>query len=399
MPLNCPTAVVAGHICLDIIPTFKNKGGTLADIFKPGTLVELDSAVLATGGPVSNTGLALHRLGVPTRLMGKVGDDLFGDAVLSLVRRQGATLADGMLVAPGEATSYTVVISPVGIDRLFLHCPGANNTFAAADVPDDRLAGAGLFHIGYPPLMRRMFADDGRELAELLHRARARGLVTSLDMCAVDPSSEAGRIDWRALLARTLPHVDLFLPSLEETLFMVDRARFERLAAAGDVLAQVDGELLGGLSGELLDMGAAVVGLKLGARGLYVRTTADAARLAGLKPLAGDTLPTWLARELATPCFEVGVVGTTGCGDCTIAGFLTALLLGQTLNDAVTAAVAVGACNVEQADATSGVPTWEAVQARLARGWRRRPTSFDWPGWSVGHDGATAHGPHDRSSQ
>ncbi len=47
------------------------------------------------------------------------------------------------------------------------------------------------------------------------------------------------------------------------------------------------------------------------------------------------------------PCFDVEVVGTTGSGDATIAGFLSALLRDASPEEAMTMAVAVGACNVE----------------------------------------------------
>ena len=66
-----------------------------------------------------------------------------------------------MIVSDPEVTSYTIVISPPGHDRSFLHCPGANETFTAADVPYEQLAGVRLFHFGYPPLMPRMYADGG----------------------------------------------------------------------------------------------------------------------------------------------------------------------------------------------------------------------------------------------
>ena len=75
------------------------------------------------------------------------------------------------------------------------------------------------------------------------------------------------------------------------------------------------------------------------------------------------------------------MVGTTGAGDCTIAGFLAALLEGLSLPDAMTSAVAVGAFNVESADAVSGIKPWTTVQARIAAGWERLPVDIDLPGW------------------
>jgi len=79
MSNDIPKAVVAGHLCLDIIPGLSDlalESGT--DFFVPGKVRLIGPATLSTGGPVSNTGLALVRLGIDTALMGKVGDDPLG---------------------------------------------------------------------------------------------------------------------------------------------------------------------------------------------------------------------------------------------------------------------------------------------------------------------------------
>src|SRR5215469_5884301 len=118
------TIAVAGHCCLDVFPTFSAQANSA---LVPGRLLDVGPAVLAPGGAVSNVGLALHRLGAPVRLLGKVGDDPFGRILLDAYAQAG--LAAGMLISPGETTSYSVVISQPGNDRIFLHCPGANHTF------------------------------------------------------------------------------------------------------------------------------------------------------------------------------------------------------------------------------------------------------------------------------
>jgi sugar/nucleoside kinase (ribokinase family) len=433
--------VVAGHICVDIIPTFRAGpvGAGIGEILKPGRLIDVGPAVVATGGVVSNTGLALHRLGAAVRLMGKVGDDLLGHVLLEILRRHGPCLVEGMIVKETASTSYSVVISPPGTDRIFLHCPAANDTFCAADIDYDRLPKGGIFHFGYPPLMRRMYEGGGAELVEILRRVHARGLTTSLDMARPDPSADAGKADWPAILKAALPHVDLFCPSIDEMLYMLDRPAFERLERTPPDEVVLDSAMLRELAGRLLDMGTAVVGLKLGDQGLYLRTTADRERLGffrgafrgeGVPPLrpegilpsvvsssssaasasplnkkrvrekegetrgrdahgtqGQDALATWANRELLSPCFEVGVVGTTGAGDCTIAGFLDAIAKGASPQQAVTAATAVGACNCEAADSTSGVPHWSVVEARLRAGWKRRPLRVKLDGWR--HDPAT----------
>jgi sugar/nucleoside kinase (ribokinase family) len=361
-------AVVAGHLCLDIIPALD--AGPL--VFAPGSLVEIGPAVLATGGVVSNTGLALHRLGVRTRLVGKVGDDRFGRLVRELVAGAGPGLAAGLVEAPGETTSYTIILSPRGADRMFLHCAGCNDTFGAGDVDYGRLASARVLHFGYPPAMRRMCRDDGDELAEILRRARAAGVTTSLDMTMPDLGSFAGRIDWRVLLDRVLPFVDLFLPSLDEIVFMLRGRPLERRDARPEALEEV--------ARELVALGPAVVGLKLGGLGLYLRT-GGAASWADRGRAAPRALAPWLDRQLWSPCFEVDVAGTTGAGDATIAGFLAALLRGHAPEECATLACAVGGCSVEAADAVSGVRSWRATRRRVAGGWRRRALPEPATGW------------------
>ena len=89
----------------------------------------------------------------------------------------------------------------------------------------------------------------------------------------------------------------------------------------------------------------------------------------------------WSERELWSACYSVRVVGTTGSGDATIAGFLCAQLNGLGPEDAIDAAVAVGACNVEAADALSGLRTWEETMARIREGWPHRPMHMGDPDW------------------
>lgn len=321
-------AVVAGHICLDIIPALRGLAA-----FEPGRLVEAGPATLSTGGAVSNTGLALAKLGIATRLVGKVGDDHFGRTVREILDGHHPGLGSDMAVVRGEPTSYTVVLNLAGHDRMFLHCPGSNDTFTAADVSDEALEGARLFHFGYPPLMARMYADGSAELERLFARAKGKGLMTSLDLSLPDAESPSGRADWGSILRRVLPYVDIFMPSYDELRFMLGEGSIPELADRARAL------------------GCGMVGVKAGAEGLFLRT--------------GE-------RSLHVPCFRVEVVGTTGAGDATIAGFLMAILRGMSLDDAATAAVAVGACCCESADAVSGVQSWEDTKRRIDAGWGRR---------------------------
>lgn len=379
-----PSAVVAGHICLDIIPQLT---GSTRDQFErtflPGRLLEVGPVTFSTGGSVSNTGLALHKLGIQTQLMGKVGDDLLGQVVRQLLGSHGPHLADGMVVDKMVNTSYTIIISPPGVDRMFLHCPGANDTFSGADVRYEVVTESCLFHFGYPPLVKRMFEDDGAQLVEIFQRVKELGVTTSLDMTLPDPTSAAGRADWAAILRAVMPYVDVFLPSIDESLYMLRREIYEELsqpAGGAGLLSRITSSLLSELSGELLEMGGRIVGFKLGDRGLYVHTAGQAV-LETLGAARPSNPATWAGKELWAPCFKVDVVGTTGSGDATIAGFLSALLRDMSLEETLTAAVAVGACNVEAADALGGIRPWEETWRRVESGWARHALCINAPGW------------------
>jgi sugar/nucleoside kinase (ribokinase family) len=360
--------VIAGHICVDIIPSVTE--GLPQRTPRPGALERLGPVALAVGGCVGNTGITLHRLGLPTSLVGRVGDDRLGDVLTGLVHDAVPGQAAHLIVTPGELTSYSLIWNRPGEDRAIQHFPGVNDAFVADDVPPELLSGAALLHVGYPPLMAAMIANDGRELRRLLVRARAFGLLRSIDMASVGRGRGGDRVRWRSLLQRVLPEVEVFLPSLAEAGYMLRRRAHRTTADAGTL------DLAARLANDLIGLGVAIAGIKLGENGLYVRT-ASAARLAAA---AGRLAPSWANRELYSSVFETRVVGTTGAGDSTIAGFLFGLLTARSPDDSVTIACAVGGASTEAADGTSGVPAWPQIERRLRAGWRRRstPPGVDW---------------------
>ena len=366
-------AVVAGSMCLDIIPSFKKDyiRDSMSDIFIPGKLINMDPAAVSTGGPVSNTGIAMKILGVDVELMAKIGDDFFGEGILSLLKKRG--LEKAMTVAKGENTSYTVVIVPPGFDRIFLHNTGANDTFCAGDVNYDKVAQADLFHFGYPPLMRRMFQDGGEQLIEIFKRAKATGATTSLDMSLPDVNSDSGKVDWDGILKKLLPYVDLYLPSVEETMFMIARDDFDELqrkASGGDLLSALDLNKLQEIGDKLLSYGAKIAVQKCGIMGYYIRTqSADVLKQMGRAKPAD--ISNWADRELHEESFHVErVAAATGSGDSSIAGFLAAFLKGRRIEDAIRTACCVGGQNVQVFDALSNIHNWEETQAMIP-GWRK----------------------------
>jgi len=366
--------IAAGHICLDITPVFpekvRNKG---TDILMPGKLIETSAASVSTGGAVANTGLAMKLLGADVRLMGKVGTDDIGEMICNILKRYDA---DGyMIKAADEDSSYSVVLALPGIDRMFLHCPGANNTYGADDISAEVLNEADLLHFGYPPLMKRMYEEDGRELEELLKKAHQCGCATSVDMAAIDPDSEAGKVDWMRVLERTIPYIDFFVPSIEELCFMLDHETFngwQERAGERDITEVLDIDKdIRPLADRCMELGCKVLMLKCGAPGLYYRT---ASRDVLDKIPAGIGLDTgsWAAREGFERSYKPDrVLSGTGAGDTSIAAYLTAVLEGCGPEECIRLAAAEGACCVSSYDALSGLKTLDELRKRIGLGWEK----------------------------
>ncbi len=381
--MNAKQAIVAGYTCLDIIPDLSSyPEGQFQHYFQPRRLLQAKGVTLTPGGVVSNTGLTLHRLGVPVRLIGKIGDDLFGRAVQNLIREDGAQLADDLVIDPSQPTACTIIINPPGYDRAFLHNPGANDTFYASDLPREILQGGDLFHFGYPTVMRSIYRGDGGELVSILQRARRAGLTTALDFTLPDPNSSAGQVDWREILANALPYVDLFLPSLEELIFLLDRDTFDQMCTKINtpMIDAVTPNLLSALAEHVLDFGVKAVLVKFGHRGLYLRTASEERWKKGGRGLDGLD-ERWHDREIWVPAFITEIRGTTDAGDAAVAGFIASILKEADPGTALKMAAAVGACCVETGRVHSEIGTWEQTKARFTSGWESHPLDLSPYGW------------------
>ena len=366
--------IVEGHICLDVTPVFPGNGrmGNVGEIFQPGRLLHMDGVDIHTGGAVANTGLAMKILGNDVSLIGKIGDDAFGKIVLDML---GAYQAEkDMIVSAQTSTSYSVVLAIPGIDRIFLHDPGANDTFTPEDLDWQMIAQAELFHFGYPPIMKNMYRDGGRELAAMLQKVKELGTAVSLDMAAVDPASEAGKAGWKEILKAALPYVDFFVPSAEELCAMLDEdlyREWSRRAAGGDMTEILNMEELHWLGEKVLELGVRVVMIKCGSSGMYFKT-AGAERLKELCVSLGLKPEEWAAKEGFEKSFEPeAVLSGTGAGDTSIAAFLTSVMRGEALEEAVQMAAATGACCVAAYDALSGLKPLEQLKEKIRKGWKK----------------------------
>ncbi|MFE0748628.1 carbohydrate kinase family protein [Gordonia sp. NPDC058843] len=254
-----------------------------------GALVE--SIGFSAAGTAGGTALVLSRLGATVRTHGAIGTDSIGRSLTALLDAEGVD-THGLVPKGGVQTSSSVIpVRPNG-DRPAWHCIGANAQFVLDDLGSDALDGLDHVHLGGPEFL------GGPVAAELLGRARERGITTSADLLA---GGDPGLLEW---IGDALPHLDYLLPNDEQTRGLTGSDDLEDGARA------------------LLDRGVGCVALTCGADGALVVTGDD---------------------TIVVPAFPVDVVDTTGCGDAFSAGFLTGRLRGLDLADAAELGCAVAA--------------------------------------------------------
>jgi len=270
--------VVLGEVMVDVV-------ARLAGELAPGSDAPAQISFLG-GGSAANTAawLAVAAPATPA-LVGCVGDDARGRAATGELRAGGV---DARLVVDPERPTGTciVLVAPDG-ERTMIPDPGANESLAADDLPEELLAPGGHLHVSGYSLLR---AGSRTAALDAIARARAKGTGVS-----VDPSSAA-------LLApdflELVRGIDLLLPNLEEAMALTAEDDADR--AAGQLAGQV---------GEVV--------VKLGAGGALWTDGGEVVRVPGV-PV--DT-----------------VVDSTGAGDAFAAGLLAARLQGAGPEAAMTA--------------------------------------------------------------
>ena len=366
--------IVAGHVSLDMTPSFPEGAGgkSLREIIKPGKLINVGRAELSPGGCVTNTGLALHWFGADTTLIAKVGDDDFGRMITEKYRSLGNE--PKFIVSGEETTSYTIVIAPPGCDRVFFHDSAANHSFKSSDLDYEEVAKAQYFHFGYPTIMREFYKNEGAELTELFRKVKSLGLVTSMDVAAIDPEGEAAKTDWRSLLANTLPFVDFFVPSIEELCFMLDRKRYdawqERIGD-GDICMHLSlSEDVKPIAEEALALGCRAIMLKCGAAGMYLATGSEE-EMCGISPAFDGK--GWGNVSVFEDSFVPDcILSGTGAGDTSIAAFLYGLSHGFSPERCLELAAGTGASCITAYDTLSGLLPISELLAKIDGGWEKQ---------------------------
>lgn len=277
----------------------------------------VDVIAIKNGGDAMNTAVALARLGNDVGFAGRVGRDVMGSYLLSVMVGMGIDTS-GVLEDPYVGTASCLALINHMAERAFFYCGGANDRFTADDVKEEQLAGAAVVHVGGTFLLPSF---DGSGAAELFKAAHRQGAITSMDV-TFDTS---GR--WMDVIRPCLRHLDFFMPSINEA---------SRIAGCDDPA---------GIARVLMAEGVKNVVVKLGSKGCYVNAGGE---------------------EFTMPAYSVPVVDTTGAGDCFVAGFLTGLVRSLPIRQCAQAGCAAAAFCIGALGATDGVRPYAEIERFMA---------------------------------
>lgn len=362
-------AVIAGYLCVDIVPEFqKNEHvNSIAGLFKPGKLIEIDGLDFSLGGVVANTGMAMKKFNKKVFLIGLIGNDFIGKIARDWLDKYH--LSEGIKITGRAGTAFGIVIAPSGVDRIFLESPGCSRLFDIEFIDFEAISQSRLFHFGYPPLLRQFYLDNGNQLLSMFSRIQEMGVVTSLDFSLPDTQSESGKQNWPQILQRVLPYTDIFVPSLEEALQIMMPGEYEKiLSAAGnsEIIDLIPIGVIREIGRKIIDSGVKILLIKAGHRGIYL-LTGDVSPL-NRKSDIGLPENNWNYREFwcnAYPADPDEVKNATGAGDTAAAAFLTAILNGETSEIALKYAAIAGRNNLYCLDIYEELNDWQDMEVEL----------------------------------
>jgi ribokinase len=267
----------------------------------------------AAGGKGANQAVAAARLGIPTQMVGRLGNDDFGRRLLAELHSTGVG-TDGVLVDEATSSGVAVITVDDRAENNIVIVAGANGRLNEVDVERLRnyLTGAAAL------LMQFEIPMSTVQLAA--QAARQVGVPVILDPAPA-----------RDIPAELYPLVDIITPN--------------QLEASQLVGFTVDGqETAAKASAELRQRGVGIAIVKLGAQGVFCATAEE---------------------TFFVPAFPVEAVDTVAAGDAFNGGLAAALAQGLSLRDAIAWGAAAGALSATKTGAQPSLPDRKTFEAFL----------------------------------
>jgi ribokinase len=299
------TILVFGSINMDLV-------SRVPHLPAPGETQRGSDFFTASGGKGANQAAACARLGASVEMIGRVGEDVFGESLRDGLKNFGVDVRS--VIATSGPSGVAVIAVDEHAENSIIIIPGANGQVDADDLSrlDASLPGASslLLQLEIP-------LEVVTAAARLAHARGARVIL--------DPAPAASLPDELYTLT------DIITPNETECAALVgftvhDLNQAERAAKI------------------LLDRSVKQVIIKMGDRGAYLHNGKT-----------GELIPS----------FHIEAIDTTAAGDAFNGALAVALEKGQPLRDAVRFANAAGALSATKRGAQPSLPTLDEVEKFL----------------------------------
>lgn len=270
------------------------------------------------GGGAVNQAIVLSRLGNKVSLLTMMGKDALGELLLNLLKRCGRDIDLSRISFHEEVgTGISIVMVEPNGQRHFCVYRGTNNYFSIDRLDLTVLKQAKVVSLAY---LFGMPGFDGEGSTLLLKTAKENGAIT-----VVDTVTDIAGIGLDGIRS-TLEYTDYFFPSYREAAAISGETDVKKIAKV------------------FLDAGALHVGIKLGSDGCYFKDAQI---------------------EFHLPTFDGPVVDTTGAGDNFMAGFITGLVHGWSVEQCCQFGNAVGTLCVGEMGANTAIKHFSQVEKFL----------------------------------
>ena len=305
--------VALGEVVSDIYRGEKPSEGELPFVARPG-------------GAPANVAVAAARLGSEAAFIGSVGEDLFGNFILSALEVEGVDTSAVRRCDPPTRTSLAFVEITGDGDRSFTFYrsdPAADELLSPEDVSRDTLRGASFVNFGSIPLIK----DPARSA---IHRAAE--LAGEIEVPV------AFDVNFREHLWESVEAAQEVVEPL------IERSRIVKLS--DDEISPLLGtEDAAEAARMLLDRGVSLVFVSLGSEGAFYAT----------EEFEGDV-----------PSYPVQIVDATGAGDAFLAAALVYLSEDEwdeeTIREAARRGTAAGALACTEYGAMGALPTEDELE-------------------------------------
>lgn len=302
------TIVVLGSINMDLCVRTQR-------LPAPGETLIGRTFFMAGGGKGGNQAVASARLGAQTRIIGRVGADIFGELLLNSLQHYGVDISC-VSIDPSLPSGTAVITINQDGENAIIVVPGANSMVGSA--------------------------NDILHIEKILPGAKALLLQLEIPLEAVISAARAGWLHRVPVLldpapacplpSELYPLVDIMTPNQTEASMLtgvpvINQQGAHRAAAI------------------LLDRGVRCVVIKMGGQGVYWMDASGGHSVSAI---------------------PVEAIDTTAAGDAFNGALAVALAEGRSLGEAIRWGIAAGALAVTKPGAQPAMPDREAILALIA---------------------------------